>query len=101
LNLTLHILETEIQVPNKTDDSTFVFTISNGTVYDIVKSSSDYAAASLSCAIKGGYLAVIDTAFKQDMIQNLIRKHLSNYTQQRGTFLFGNIEFFIIQYLCR
>ena len=92
-------LETEIQVPNVTDDSTFVFTISNGTVYDIVKrsNSTDYATANLSCQNKGGFLAVIDTKFKQNLIQDLIRKYLTNFKQQKGTYLFGEFKLLIFK----
>ena len=93
------ILETEIQVPNNTDDSTFVYIISNGTVYDIVKrsNSTDYATANLSCQNKGGFLAVIDTKFKQDLIQNLIRNYFTSYKEQKGTYLFGDFQLFIFK----
>ena len=93
------ILETEIQVPNATDDSTFVYTISNGNVYDIVKrsNSTDYATANLSCQNKGGFLAVIDTKFKQNLIQDLIRKYLANFKQQKGTYFFGESKLLIFK----
>ena len=81
----------EIQVPDNTDDSTFVFSISNGSVFDIVKTSNetDYETANQSCQAKGGYLAVIDSSIKQEVIEELIRQHFTNFTQQKASYLIG------------
>jgi len=97
----LLFLEEEIQVPNKSEDSTFVFSISNGSVYDIVKRSdvTDYVTANQSCQAKGGHLAVIDSSFKQEVIEALIRKHLSNFTLQTGSYLIGTFHHQRIAYL--
>ncbi len=87
----LYFAEKEIQVPNKSNDSTFVFAISNGTVYDIVKNSDvlDYQTANQSCQAKGGFLAAIDSSIKQEIIEVLIRQHLANFTLQTGSYLIG------------
>jgi len=92
----LHIifLDIEIQVPDKTVDSTFVFSISNGSVFDIVKTSdvTDYETANQSCKAKGGYLVVIDSPIKQDIIEDLIRQHLTNFTLQKASYLIGKMQ---------
>ena len=78
-------------VPNKTEDSTFVYTISNGSVYYIVKKSNatTYETANQTCQTKGGYLAVIDSRVQQDIVQNLIKIHMTNFTVTKAAYLFG------------
>ncbi len=92
----MHIifLDIEIQVPDKTEDSTFVFSISNGSVFDIVKTSdvADYETANRSCQAKGGYLMVIDSPTKQDIIEDLIKQHLTNFTLQKASYLIGKTK---------
>ncbi len=68
-----------------------MFTISNGSVFDIAKTSdlTDYLSANQSCQAKNGYLAIIDSSFKQDIIEELIRQHLSNYSLQKASYLIG------------
>jgi hypothetical protein len=80
-----------VLVPNKTEDSTFVYTISNGSVYYIVKKSNatTYETANQTCQTKGGYLAVIDSRVQQDIVQNLIKIHMTNFTVTKAAYLFG------------
>ena len=89
----LFFLDKEIQVPNRTEDSTFVFTINNGSVFDIIKKSfsnvTDYVSANQTCQAKGGYLAVIDSSVKQEVIEELIHQHLTNFTLQKASYLIG------------
>jgi hypothetical protein len=88
----------EIKVPNKTEDSTFVFTISNGSVFDIIKKPfanvTDYLSANQTCQAKGGYLAVIDSSVKQQVVEGLIRQHLSNFSLQKASYLIGMFKSF-------
>ncbi len=74
-------------------DSTFIFTIFNASVFDIIKKPfsnvTDYVSANLTCNTKGGHLAVIDSSVKQVVIEGLIRQHLANFTLQKASYLFG------------
>ena len=83
--------ENIVLVPNKTEDSTFVYTLVNATVFHIIKRSNitDYVTANQSCQAKGGHLAVIDTVLKQNIIQNLTIQHMRNFTMQKGVYLIG------------
>ena len=101
-------LEKELQIPNKSDDLTFVFTISNGSVYDIVKKSyvTDFETANQSCQAKGGFLAVIDSSVKQEFIEVLIKQHITNFSLPTGSYLLGifncryrYVFIFILSYL--
>ena len=52
-------------VPNKTQDNTFVYIESNGTVYDVIKKTGpdvkDYSTARQVCQQKGGDLVTFNT----------------------------------------
>ena len=94
--------EVTIKVPNKTEDFTFAFVVSNGTVFDIVKKSpenvTDYVTADQTCKAKGGFLAVIDSSVKQQIIQDLIKQHVVNFTQLKATYIFGKFFFLKLQW---
>ena len=53
----------DLVVPNKTQDNTFVYIVSNGTVYDVIKrtgsSVKDFLTARQVCQQKGGDLVSI------------------------------------------
>jgi hypothetical protein len=84
-------LDQDIFVPNKTDNSSYVYSISNGSVISIDKTfnGTDFMSANKSCQTYGGYLAVIDTQEKQDFIQNLIRTAFSTFSIKKASFLIG------------
>jgi hypothetical protein len=88
--------EKDIIAPNITDDSSFVFTSSNGSIFSITKNLSatgtNYLTANQSCQDKGGYLAVIDTTQKQEIIQSLIRKHIVAFGTKKASFLLGKLK---------
>jgi len=86
-------LDKDIFVPNKTDNSSYVYTISNGSVIFIDKTfnGTDYLSANKICQTYGGYLTVIDTQDKQENIQNLIRSSFSTFSIKKASFLIGEM----------
>ena len=84
-------LDKDIFVPNKTDNSSYVYTISNGSVISIDNTfnGTDYLSANKSCQTYGGYLTVIDTQDKQNNIQKLIRTFFSTFSIKKASFLIG------------
>ena len=86
--------EKEILVPNKTDNNSFVYNSTNGSIFWIPKNFSsaitDYLTANQSCQAKGGaHLAVIDSDVKQNVVQSLIKKHTDVFGTKTASFLLG------------
>jgi hypothetical protein len=52
----------------------------------------DYPTANQTCQTKGGYLAVIDTSTKQDIVQTLIKKHFEAFSTKKASFLLGKLK---------
>jgi hypothetical protein len=92
--------EKDIIAPNINDDSSFVFTSSNGSIFSITKNFSvtvtNYLTANQSCQDKGGYLAIIDTTEKQDIVQSLIGKHSVAFGTKKASFLLGKLTLIFI-----
>jgi hypothetical protein len=62
--------------------------------------ATTYETANQTCQTKGGYLAVIDSRVQQDIVQNLIKIHMTNFTVTKAAYLFGMAfkkTFFFIQ----
>ena len=89
-------------LPNKTENISYVYTISNGSVFEIAKTKpenvTNYNTANVSCQARGGYLAVIDTQLKQDNLTDLVKEHLITFTPAKGIYLLGNLNKIILYF---
>ena len=89
-------------LPNKTENISYVYTISNGSVFEIAKTKpenvTNYNAANVSCQARGGYLAIIDTQLKQDNLTDLVKEHLVAFTTAKGIYLLGKLNKIILYF---
>ena len=83
-------------LPNKTENTSFVYTVTNGSVFEISNAKPENvtndSSANASCQAKGGHLAVIDTQMKQDYLNDLVKRHLEAFTPVKGIYLLGNLN---------
>jgi hypothetical protein len=73
-----------------------VYSISNGSVFDIVRAIdgnvTDYSTANQFCQLKGGHLAVVDSKIKQDVVSDLIKTHLKTFGLGSVNYLLGKVN---------
>lgn len=75
-------------------NSTHVYNVTNGRVYDIIQAINtseihNYDDANNLCGAKGGTLVSLDSELKASAVKDLIAKHLERFGIQSSKYLIG------------